>query len=259
MRLFTLAQLLCSVSLLRMAAANRANLVENAGSHGIHPTRNLTLQKRMSGQGTYYVAGLGACGNWNTASDWIVALNHEQWDGGIHCGESLTITALGKTATVVVEDECMGCDTGCLDMTSDLFSFFADLSVGRFPLTWEWGSGDATHTTSSTTAQKTKSWSTPVISTASITSAWSTTTTTSSLSSVSVSAVPATSSSSTVTASPSHTVDATAAAAVTVTVDAGSESDGKEGWKAIGNIAVAKQLVYNFGNIAFAGKSRGSG
>lgn len=127
MMLLTCAPYLGLLSLLHLVGADHGNHLENRRSHANHASRDNTLSKRNDGRGTYFVTGewrvreknpcpctfpetasllgLGACGGWNKPSDYIVALNIGMWDGGSHCGESLTITAEGKTMTATVADE----------------------------------------------------------------------------------------------------------------------------------------------------------
>lgn len=57
---------------------------------------------------------------------------------GPNCFKQLRINANGKSAVATVMDQCPGCAYGDLDMSPDLFSHFADHSVGRFPISWEW-------------------------------------------------------------------------------------------------------------------------
>ncbi|KAJ4486187.1 RlpA-like double-psi beta-barrel-protein domain-containing protein-containing protein [Lentinula aciculospora] len=97
-----------------------------------HLSRNISpasISKRdpTTGAFTYYVAGLGACGTTNTANDFIVALNSDQWDGGSHCYEMVTLSYGGKTVTAQVTDQCPTCAYGQLDLT---YSLFASLSGG---------------------------------------------------------------------------------------------------------------------------------
>ncbi|THH13223.1 hypothetical protein EW146_g6970 [Bondarzewia mesenterica] len=95
-----------------------------------------TIEKRNSGRGTFFEVGLGACGNTNTDSDLIVALAAADYANGSHCGQQITITANGKTATATVEDKCPGCSSGDLDMSPSLFQTFAAESVGVVQVTW---------------------------------------------------------------------------------------------------------------------------
>ncbi|GMK56790.1 hypothetical protein CspeluHIS016_0306300 [Cutaneotrichosporon spelunceum] len=98
-------------------------------------------QKRFDGKATYYVAGLGACGGYNTGADMIVALNAAQWDGGAHCGKKIMITEGGKTAQATIVDLCPGCPFGGLDLSENLFSVFHDHGKGVFQLSWNFADG----------------------------------------------------------------------------------------------------------------------
>ncbi|EIM79277.1 uncharacterized protein STEHIDRAFT_126526 [Stereum hirsutum FP-91666 SS1] len=104
------------------------------------------LQKRFdNARFTFYDVSKGACGTTNVASDFVVALNSDQYgDGypGPHCGETITITANGKTTTAVIEDECPGCPYAGLDLSRGLFDFFADESAGVIYGSWDFTNGN---------------------------------------------------------------------------------------------------------------------
>jgi len=103
-----------------------------------------SLEKRFSGQGTYFIDGLGACGQNNGPDDFIVALNTPQYGSGSpgpQCFKYITITGGGKTAVAQIMDECPTCDYGSLDMSEGLFKHFNDLSVGEFDITWSFNDG----------------------------------------------------------------------------------------------------------------------
>ncbi|KAF9519801.1 hypothetical protein BS47DRAFT_996897 [Hydnum rufescens UP504] len=101
------------------------------------------ISKRFAGaRATYYAVGLGACGQYNHPSDFIVALNQDQFGSGYpgpHCFESITITCNGKTAHATIMDECPGCPYAGLDLSEGLFSYFADPSVGVLACDWSYG------------------------------------------------------------------------------------------------------------------------
>ncbi|KAI0042642.1 hypothetical protein FA95DRAFT_1575621 [Auriscalpium vulgare] len=96
------------------------------------------VEKRESGQGTWFDTGLGACGFNNVNSDFIVALATPDYANGAHCNQMITITANGKTATAQVRDECPSCSSGSIDMTPSLFQQFAGLDVGVVHVTWNY-------------------------------------------------------------------------------------------------------------------------
>jgi len=102
-------------------------------------------KRSYSGQATFYEAGLGACGGYNTDSDFIVALNIEQWDGGSHCNQAITITSdKGITQGATITDQCPGCAYGALDMTPALFQSLGHTADdGVFQMTWDYGGGGA--------------------------------------------------------------------------------------------------------------------
>lgn len=103
------------------------------------------IVKRSSGQATYYAAGLGACGWTNSGSDFIVAMNAPEWNGGSNCGKTVTITNTqnGNTQQAQIVDLCPGCSWGSLDMSTSLFSALnnGNMDAGVFPISWSFGSG----------------------------------------------------------------------------------------------------------------------
>lgn len=101
-------------------------------------------QGQYSGQATWFVDGLGACGKVNGPNDFIVALNTPQYGSGSpgpQCFKSITIYAGGKSAVATIMDECPTCDYGSLDMSHGLFLHFNPISVGEFPITWSYNDG----------------------------------------------------------------------------------------------------------------------
>ncbi|KAJ7679166.1 RlpA-like double-psi beta-barrel-protein domain-containing protein-containing protein, partial [Mycena polygramma] len=70
---------------------------------------------------TYYDpnGGTGACGwtiqNW----DYAVAIGAGHWDGGTHCGQTMTVNYNGASIQVTVADLCPGCQgSNGIDLTS---------------------------------------------------------------------------------------------------------------------------------------------
>jgi hypothetical protein len=109
---------------------------------------------------TRYAAGLGACGGHNKDSDFIVALNQPQWDGGSHCYETITITYNDKSVQAQIVDKCVGCPSNALDLSNGLFAFLApgqDMTYGD----WSFGSSTPSKTPpplpESTTSSSSKS------------------------------------------------------------------------------------------------------
>ncbi|KAJ7172659.1 RlpA-like double-psi beta-barrel-protein domain-containing protein-containing protein [Mycena filopes] len=114
---------------------------------------NRTLDKRVSdARFTFFDAGLGACGGTNDGSDFIVALNAEQYGNGEHCYKTIEITYNGKTAHAQVVDECPDCPYGALDFSRALFDHFASEDLGVIYGSWVFGDSTQKPTT---TAKKT--------------------------------------------------------------------------------------------------------
>ncbi|KAK8869847.1 hypothetical protein IAR55_000415 [Kwoniella newhampshirensis] len=132
---------------------------------------DLSIAKRDSfnGRATFYDVGLGACGGYNVASDYIVAQNSAQYGGGYpgpNCGKSITISYNGKTAVATIQDECPTCPYGGLDMSRGLFDHFASEDVGQFYMTWWYNDGSNDQpapqpTTTSTWVAPTSTWTPP--------------------------------------------------------------------------------------------------
>lgn len=100
-----------------------------------------------TGQATYYTPGLGACGVTNTASDFIAALNVDQFNsfgsmsnGNPVCGKKATITRNGKSVTVTITDKCPGCKYGDLDLSPAAFDAIASEAEGRVDISWSFDS-----------------------------------------------------------------------------------------------------------------------
>ncbi|KAF8061535.1 expansin family protein [Lyophyllum atratum] len=101
-----------------------------------------TLNKRFDGaRFSFYDAGLGACGGHNTNNDFIVALNHAQFDSGDFCFKTITINYKGKSTQAQIVDKCMECPFGALDFSRGLFDFFASQDEGYIYGAWNLGSG----------------------------------------------------------------------------------------------------------------------
>ncbi|KAJ7226719.1 hypothetical protein GGX14DRAFT_555310 [Mycena pura] len=103
-------------------------------------------------QWTFFSAGLGACGELNSNSDFaspsIVALDQQMF-GPVNapfnpiCNQRITMTFGGKTAIAVITDICITCPPGGLDLTPSLFSFFAPLSEGLIFGAWDFVNASA--------------------------------------------------------------------------------------------------------------------
>ncbi|KAH8922064.1 hypothetical protein BT69DRAFT_1320455 [Atractiella rhizophila] len=124
------------------------------------------LQKRGdSGRATFYDVGLGACGEYNSDSDFVVALNQGQYGSSNsvskYCFKYINIQYGGKSAKAQIVDCCPGCPWGALDMSPALFKHFANPDMGVFYMTWGLvgdDSGGDGGDDSQTTSKKTSQW-----------------------------------------------------------------------------------------------------
>ncbi|KAF8518347.1 RlpA-like double-psi beta-barrel-protein domain-containing protein-containing protein, partial [Hysterangium stoloniferum] len=78
----------------------------------------------------------GACGGYNSDSEFVIALNSPQFGSGGNCYKMITIHANGKSTQAQIVDECVGCGYGGIDMSPSLFQFFGPLSLGVLDITW---------------------------------------------------------------------------------------------------------------------------
>ncbi|KAG2202634.1 hypothetical protein INT47_002066 [Mucor saturninus] len=98
----------------------------------------------FSGDGTWFDIGLGSCGQTNTDTDFVAALNAPQMMNGANpnanpmCGKQIKITnpANGKSVTVKIVDTCPPCASGSVDLSPAAFGAIADLSAGRIKINW---------------------------------------------------------------------------------------------------------------------------
>jgi len=116
-------------------------LSRTAPENGVY---DRVLRRASNAKFTYYNAGLGACGQTNTDSDYIVAMSPVHWVDRNPCGEVITISYNGKSAQATVVDKCMGCTPEELDLTPALFQHFSSLDPGKIFGDWVWGSSGGT-------------------------------------------------------------------------------------------------------------------
>lgn len=126
------------------AASPTTSLSSSSSASEAAPTGS---SSKFAGEGTYYDVGLGACGNTNTDSDYIVAISHILYTPEIIKGNSNNNPLCGRkirayygdnSVDVTVVDQCMGCAEHDLDFSPSAFSQIADKDLGRIDITWEW-------------------------------------------------------------------------------------------------------------------------
>lgn len=189
---------ICSVTLGHEHLGKRMHPRRHHDDLAVRAPGDLKVWKRFdNARFTYYAVGLGACGQTNQPSDFIVALNSDQYGGGQYCFQMITITVNGKTAQAQIMDECPGCPNEGLDFSQGLFTYFSDLSAGVLYGTWNFGSGSSP-TTSTPAPQPTTTWQAPTSTTTwqAPTTTWTPPTTSTTPTSSSTSTTPTTTSTS---------------------------------------------------------------
>ncbi|KAI5889431.1 Non-catalytic module family EXPN protein, partial [Schizophyllum commune H4-8] len=94
----------------------------------------------FSGDGTFYSAGLGACGITNSDSDMIAAISGATGNPNSNpiCGKQIRATYGSSSVVVAITDRCAGCAGEYdIDFTPTAFSQIADQALGRVEITWE--------------------------------------------------------------------------------------------------------------------------
>ncbi|KAI2630009.1 expansin family protein [Xylaria nigripes] len=107
-----------------------------------------------SGDITYYIQGLGACGYDDTGKDTttnLVAISEVDWMSrnkgtslGLGmpnhpwCDQMISITSGTQTTTARVHDNCPGCLSGSIDVSESVFTdLFGSLTAGREHISWK--------------------------------------------------------------------------------------------------------------------------
>ncbi|KAJ7273543.1 RlpA-like double-psi beta-barrel-protein domain-containing protein-containing protein [Mycena haematopus] len=185
------------------------------------------LEKRdfTNARWTFYSTGLGACGGYNSDSDFIVALNQDTFGysyPGQYCYKKINMSYNGKSTTATIVDSCPGCPSpGGLDLSPGLFSFFASQDLGVIQGTWSFAD-DSDNPPPPTTTKKTTTHHTTT-STTTHTTPTTTSHTTPTTTTTHTKATPTSSSSSksSSSATPSSTTASSAVPSSTVTVEGG--------------------------------------
>ncbi|PIA93029.1 hypothetical protein CB0940_03839 [Cercospora beticola] len=105
----------------------------------------------ITGDLTYYNAGMGACGKVSSEGEYVCAIGHKMYAAAVigtnpnnnpYCGKQIraTLPETGKTVTVTVVDSCGGCEDNSLDFAGGAWN---DITNGAAPtryhdLEWNW-------------------------------------------------------------------------------------------------------------------------
>ncbi|CDO70727.1 Distantly related to plant expansins [Trametes cinnabarina] len=224
-RLTVLFVVLASSLVLAHSNGHNVKRLQNGRRHAsvnaLEHNTTLRLQKRFENtRFTFFPVGQNACGSFDHDSDFIVAINTHQWDGGSHCYEKITVDYQGKSTGAMITDECEECPFGAIDLSPSLFSYLAgSTNPGQIYGSWNFGGGAAPSVTtmpqkSTTTSTRQQPTTTPTP-TPTPTPSSTTHKTTSHKTSTSTSTTP--SSTSTSSATPSSTSTSSAEPTTTVT------------------------------------------
>lgn len=129
----------CSAALPHAGFETQASLTLNTSStERSHPHQRARRDTSSCGSSTYYnpSVGTGACGWENADSEFVVALPYDYFNNS--CGQSITITAAGRSVTAKIVDLCPSCEEGHVDMSPALFEQFAGLPQGRVDTCWSY-------------------------------------------------------------------------------------------------------------------------
>lgn len=139
-------------------AMHKRQAVQSSSSTSISPsfttgaatasTVSITLasgQVYTGGNATVYspVGNAGACGNNNTDSDVVAALDKDVYGApsgvGPWCGKQIHVTNLmnNQNVTATIADKCPGCPTSySVDLSPGAYDQIADESMGTVPISW---------------------------------------------------------------------------------------------------------------------------
>ncbi|KAJ7165136.1 RlpA-like double-psi beta-barrel-protein domain-containing protein-containing protein [Mycena filopes] len=200
-----------SLFFLLLLALPLASAAQAPDHRGLAKRAKGDVVKRTAGASnarwTFYSTGFGACGGYNSDSDFIVALNQQTFGypyPSPFCGKKITMSYGGKTTTATIVDCCPGCPVGGLDLSPGLFSFFASQDMGVIYGDWSILDNSDHTTTKKTTTHETTSTTHTATHTTSTTHTLTKTTSSTTSTSTTPSAAEPTSSSSSSTTSSSH-------------------------------------------------------
>jgi len=105
---------------------------------------NMALERRTpsnNAPGTHYdvTTAESACGDFPAPSDFVVAMNSPDFQGGKVCHQMITIQYQGKKTAAKIVDECPTCWPNGVDFSNGLFEFFAPLPTGLIYMDWYFG------------------------------------------------------------------------------------------------------------------------
>ncbi|RHZ82892.1 hypothetical protein Glove_103g75 [Diversispora epigaea] len=97
----------------------------------------------VGGETTFYDIGLGACGTYNTNSEFVCAMPFEMFDPSPNgnpnlnpnCGKEVIVSrkvgGVVKSVRVICVDRCAGCKFGDIDLSPAAFNIIATPAEGR--------------------------------------------------------------------------------------------------------------------------------
>ncbi|KAJ2651580.1 hypothetical protein GGH99_007646 [Coemansia sp. RSA 1285] len=125
------------------ASSSAESSTESGGDGSSNGGASSGNSETFSGDGTYYTPGLGSCGETNSDSDMVAAINAPQY--GASSGDPNSASVCGKCALVKgdkgqvkvkIVDKCPPCKHGDLDLSTAAFKQIGNTDDGRIPITW---------------------------------------------------------------------------------------------------------------------------
>lgn len=99
----------------------------------------------FTGDATFFVPGLGACGRVNLPTDLVASLPAVMFDpspGGNpnqnkNCGRKIKVDRGSRSVVATIVDRCPECKRGDIDLSPAAFMRIASLTEGRVKVSWK--------------------------------------------------------------------------------------------------------------------------
>lgn len=153
-----------------LAIAGAEAALHGHGNHGSLARRlsgdMQNFDKRQTGNSrwSFYnteTGNAGSCGRHIKNSEFVVAMNMVEYNKERHCFKQIILEYGGKTATATIGDACPGCPWGALDLSTELFRYFAPLDKGIIYGSWRFADGGSPPPPPPPPPKPTSTWTPP--------------------------------------------------------------------------------------------------